>query len=557
MKKVSPSRHVCFLILITFFSQNIFSQTAIPAGNVSGLWAQVNSPYNINGNITIPADSMLTVEPGVIIKFQGNFKFTVLGQLIAVGLATDTIVFTSQFSTPSLRWNGLRFLTNTSIDTSKVSYCKLEKGFAQGMPGPKEDCGGAIYISQYSNLIISNSSIVNNWANVNGGGICCYSSNPIIKNNIINNNSSQQGGGIFLNSSNGIISENNISNDTAGLSSGGAIFLDLFSNPIISKNSLTNNYAYVGGAGISCTSANPSIIGNIITNNNGDGGSGAILCSSSSPTLINNIICNNTSFSGGGGAISCYYSSSPTLINNTIANNNSDEVGGSVYCLGSSNPTFINCILYGNTTQMAYPQVHLYDSTCHPNFINCDIENGIYSIGDTAYVYYSGNFQNNIDLAPAFSSPTLGSGISYNALIANWSLQTISPCINSGIMDTTGLNLPPTDYAGNPRVIGQIDIGAIEDQSNVSTNEIIFNSTFLLFPNPSEGKANLFLDNLNNENFELEIVSSNGQLLFNKKLSNNSKLIEQIDLTNYINGIYFVKIKNAHISQVEKLVILK
>ncbi len=45
-----------------------------------------------------------------------------------------------------------------------------------------------------------------------------------------------------------------------------------------------------------------------------------------------------------------------------------------------------------------------------------------------------------------------------------------SPCINTGTPDTTGLNLPPIDIAGNPRIynglVDRIDMGAYEFQGD-------------------------------------------------------------------------------------------
>jgi hypothetical protein len=46
-----------------------------------------------------------------------------------------------------------------------------------------------------------------------------------------------------------------------------------------------------------------------------------------------------------------------------------------------------------------------------------------------------------------------------------YSLQNGSPCVNAGTPDTTGLNLPELDLAGNPRVYGgRIEMGALENQ---------------------------------------------------------------------------------------------
>ncbi|OGP66167.1 MAG: hypothetical protein A2169_14035, partial [Deltaproteobacteria bacterium RBG_13_47_9] len=50
---------------LTLWEYDPAFHTSIAAGNVSGTWTLANSPYHINGEITIPNDSTLTIEPGV------------------------------------------------------------------------------------------------------------------------------------------------------------------------------------------------------------------------------------------------------------------------------------------------------------------------------------------------------------------------------------------------------------------------------------------------------------------------------------------------------------
>ncbi len=57
MKKSIYTSSLCFLIILLLSpieSQRTYAQTDILAGDVSGTWTQANSPYNINGEITIP-----------------------------------------------------------------------------------------------------------------------------------------------------------------------------------------------------------------------------------------------------------------------------------------------------------------------------------------------------------------------------------------------------------------------------------------------------------------------------------------------------------------------
>ena len=54
-------------------------------------------------------------------------------------------------------------------------------------------------------------------------------------------------------------------------------------------------------------------------------------------------------------------------------------------------------------------------------------------------------------------------GVNVNAMSENWSIKNTSPCINAGIPDLSGLNIPDYDLNGNTRVRnGRIGIGAYE-----------------------------------------------------------------------------------------------
>ena len=141
MKKSIFTLSLCFLIILFLSpieSQHTYAQTEIPPGDVSGTWTQANSPYNINGEITIPNDSTLTIEPGVEVIFTGHYKFNVQGRLLAIGTETDTIVFTINDTTgfhdltiPDGGWGGIRFMdTPSTNDSSKIVYCKLQYGKA-------------------------------------------------------------------------------------------------------------------------------------------------------------------------------------------------------------------------------------------------------------------------------------------------------------------------------------------------------------------------------------------------------------------------------------------
>ena len=127
------------LIVLTVFSTILaFAQTQIPAGDVSGTWTQANSPYHINGNIDIPINTTLSIEPGTEIYFTDQYEFNVHGQLIAVGTKSDSIYFYADSLGTSNSWPyytgfwyGITFhaTDSTNQENSILKYCKVSHCF--------------------------------------------------------------------------------------------------------------------------------------------------------------------------------------------------------------------------------------------------------------------------------------------------------------------------------------------------------------------------------------------------------------------------------------------
>ena len=116
-----------------FFISCSFSQTIIPPGDVYGTWATPGSPYIIEGDINIPNDSTLHIEPGIVVEFMGHYTLKVQGRLRASGTVTDSIFFTvsdtNGFSNPDTTlggWDGILF-DNTPLqnDSSIFLYCSV------------------------------------------------------------------------------------------------------------------------------------------------------------------------------------------------------------------------------------------------------------------------------------------------------------------------------------------------------------------------------------------------------------------------------------------------
>jgi hypothetical protein len=162
-------RSMFFCLMLVFLHVNTPYCTEIPSGYVSGQWQSSGNPYNINGDITVPADSMLIIHQGVMVVFQGHYTFTVHGLLNADGNENDSIVFTT--ADTSFRWGGLRFVDAAS--TSVLSFCIIEHGRASGTT--PNTFGGGVYCFN-SSVTIGNCRISDNHADYSGGGIALIES---------------------------------------------------------------------------------------------------------------------------------------------------------------------------------------------------------------------------------------------------------------------------------------------------------------------------------------------------------------------------------------------
>jgi parallel beta-helix repeat protein len=579
------------LLCLIFVSLILKSQTTVPGGPVSGTWTLSGSPYLVQGSIMVPNDSTLKIQPGVTVNFKGHYKLLVSGRLLAIGTAKDSIIFTTSDTTTG--WYGIRFDNTASTnDSSRISYCVLQLGIAAGTG--VDQYGGGILFNNFSKVNVNHSTLRTNsnfqiyctgssplisncnisFATIGGGIYVTDHSVPLITGNIISYNtgsgirgtlnstdhltilnntiSHNTDVGIFFTTGNCTISNNIITYNSLNNSTPGGIWCDHASGTI-TNNVISYNHGGSGyGGGIFSYFTSGSIVNNFISNNTAESG-GGIFCTGTNgnPTITNNVIVNNTALgaTGKGGGIYCVDNSNPTLINNTISNNEA-AYGGGLYCNFICNPAITNCIFYGNTASAEGAQVHLEDEKSDPSFLYCDIQGGSTAFGLNGN-FFSGAYVNNILANPKYTTPSAGSGITYPGLLANWSLQATSPCINRG--NPAG-SYPLVDIAGNPRVDGTlIDIGAYERPNGVGieNNSELYHLS--IYPNPFKDYTIVKLPSTLTD-MEYRIYNGYGQLLKTGfEHSGNSLIIQRADLAE---GLYFVEIlQGDHIRVKEKLVI--
>jgi hypothetical protein len=91
-------------------------------------WTLGDSPYIVTGNVLVEQNVILTIEPGVNVKFDGFYYIRIEGKLLAEGTEKDMINFTSNKGTPTPGdWDALRFMKNGN--GSLIKYCRIEYAY--------------------------------------------------------------------------------------------------------------------------------------------------------------------------------------------------------------------------------------------------------------------------------------------------------------------------------------------------------------------------------------------------------------------------------------------
>ncbi len=463
-------KNLTVLLFYILFSGIGFSQTSVPPGNVSGNWLLTGSPYLITGDIAVASGSSLIIEPGVIVRFQGNYKLTVNGRISAIGTVNDTILFTAQDT--SIGWHGIRFfnIDGNGMDSSRFIYCRFTAGKLLG-PTTPDSRGGAIYAEGSSKILFRNCLFDNNYAAYDGGAVCLLlASNADFQNCVFNYNMC----GFY----------------------GAALYVDA-SHPKIRNCTLSNGYASFFGGGLAGWNGSMLRLENCkVINNKAGAVCGIYTAANSSPVLVNCLFSNNISNLGNGGGMG-FSVSNATIINCTIVNN-SANIGGAGLWIYNSPSTLKNCIVWNN-----YPDGISVTGTA-PVITYSDLQTGFAGTG-------------NISLNPAF----VGSGDN------PYSILETSPCRNAGALDTAGLMLPAFDLAGNPRVCEDtVDMGAYEFYVPIPVELASFSAS-------SEGNSVMlkWMTASENNNYGFEVERNSGEEW--QKLEFVPGKVNSLEINNY------------------------
>jgi parallel beta-helix repeat protein len=208
-------------------------------------WDLAGSPYNVVNHITVEADVTLTIDPGVVVMFNGAYIMTVDGNLTAEGNETDMILITSNKAIPAKQqWN--RIEVNPG-GHAEISYCNISCATTGlKLESSYNNVTKNIFWLNYWGIQINsafyNNISENNISNCNYG-VHTYNSRF---NNFARNNVSScfyYGFFIWATSDDNTFVQNNISHNRRG------IFLFSSSSQNITDNDFTYNGVIINGGG--------------------------------------------------------------------------------------------------------------------------------------------------------------------------------------------------------------------------------------------------------------------------------------------------------------------
>ena len=191
-KKTNMMLAMVLVVLALMFYHQGVAQTNI-SGNVSGTWSAGNA-YYVVGDLTVPKEATLTIEPGVVITFADCFTFTVDGLLQAKGTADQPVVLRGGGIVGL--WKKLLFSENAKAGCV-LKHCVVRDG-------GWDDLGNIYIVNNNNHVTIEKCDIYNGASHgivveaslvTNGGDNLTRQCQPLIMNNAIHHNA---GSGVLV-----------------------------------------------------------------------------------------------------------------------------------------------------------------------------------------------------------------------------------------------------------------------------------------------------------------------------------------------------------------------
>ncbi|MCK4664484.1 MAG: choice-of-anchor J domain-containing protein [Bacteroidales bacterium] len=156
-----------------------------------------------------------------------------------------------------------------------------------------------------------------------------------------------------------------------------------------------------------------------------------------------------------------------------------------------------------------------------------------------------------IDTTVAEATITLNAGEGYATYI--WSKDNViisGETSNELIVNETATYMVTVTDANGCEGFDEIVITFITDINDITG----LNTRVNIYPNPNQGLFNLEIFSNNNTDFAIEIINVQGQVVYSKNILNVSEYSENIDISGFSKGFYYLKVNTGNEVKTRKLI---
>ena len=89
----------------------------------------------------------------------------------------------------------------------------------------------------------------------------------------------------------------------------------------------------------------------------------------------------------------------------------------------------------------------------------------------------------------------------------------------------------------------------------VGVSELSLVERIEVYPNPNTGRFMISINSNNSEDIVVELVNIQGQHVYRKEINNVTNSVENIDISQFAKGIYYLRVNNGTDVAIRKVIV--